>query len=66
MKGTISTRKGLLALSPLIVFLLLYLFLSIAANDFYAVPITIAFLAACLYSLFIMRAALATENSLRR
>ena len=55
MKGTISTRKGLLALSPLIVFLLLYLFLSIAANDFYAVPITIAFLVACLYSLTIMR-----------
>jgi len=55
MKGIISTRKGLLALSPLIVFLLLYLFLSVAANDFYAVPITIAFLAACLYSLLIMR-----------
>jgi len=55
MKGFISARKGLLALSPLIVFLLLYLMLSIAANDFYAVPITIAFLAACLYSLLIMR-----------
>ena len=55
MKGNISTRGGLLALSPLIVFLLLYLFLSIAANDFYAVPITIAFLTACLYSLLIMR-----------
>lgn len=55
MNGIISSRKGLLALSPLIVFLLLYLFLSIAADDFYAVPITIAFLTACLYSLFIMR-----------
>lgn len=55
MKDVISARKGLLALSPLIVFLLLYLFLSVAADDFYAVPITIAFLAACLYSLFIMR-----------
>lgn len=55
MKGAISTPKGLLALSPLIVFLLLYLLLSIAADDFYAVPITIAFLAACLYSLLIMR-----------
>ena len=55
MKAVISTRKGLLALSPLFVFLLLYLFLSITAGDFYAVPITVAFLAACLYSLFIMR-----------
>ena len=39
MNGTISRKKGLLALSPLIVFLLLYLFLSVAADDFYAVPI---------------------------
>lgn len=55
MNDVISWKKGLLALSPLIVFLLLYLFLSIAADDFYAVPLTIAFLAACLYSLLIMR-----------
>ncbi|MBR6142333.1 MAG: Na+/H+ antiporter NhaC family protein [Bacteroidaceae bacterium] len=55
MKGAVSTRKGLVAMSPLIVFLLLYLLLSIAANDFYAVPLTVAFLAASLYSLLIMR-----------
>ena len=55
MKREISNKKGLLALSPLIVFLLLYLFLSLAADDFYAVPLTVAFLAASLYSLFIMR-----------
>ncbi|MBR1500240.1 MAG: Na+/H+ antiporter NhaC family protein [Bacteroidaceae bacterium] len=55
MKCDISTRKGLLALSPLIVFLMLYLLLSIVADDFYAVPITVAFLAACLYSLLIVR-----------
>lgn len=55
MKDNISTRKGLMALSPLIVFLLLYLLLSIAANDFYAVPLTVAFLTASLYSLLIMR-----------
>ena len=55
MNSTISRKKGLVALSPLFVFLLLYLFLSVAADDFYAVPITIAFLAACLYSLFIMK-----------
>ena len=50
-----KVEKGLLALSPLIVFLLLYLFLSLVADDFYAVPLTVAFLAASLYSLFIMR-----------
>lgn len=55
MKDGISNKKGLLALSPLIVFLLLYLFLSLVADDFYAVPLTVAFLAASLYSLFIMR-----------
>ena len=55
MKGTISNKKGLLALSPLIVFLLLYLFLSLAADDFYAVPLTVAFLVASLYSLLIIR-----------
>ena len=55
MKEGISTKKGLLALSPLIVFLLLYLFLSLAADDFYAVPLTVAFLAASLYSLFLIR-----------
>lgn len=55
MKEGISNKKGLLALSPLIVFLLLYLFLSLVADDFYAVPLTVAFLAASLYSLFIMQ-----------
>lgn len=54
MKSDISSRKGLFALSPLIVFLLLYLSLSIIADDFYAVPITVAFMVACLYSLLIM------------
>lgn len=54
MKTELSVRKGLLALSPLIVFLLLYLLLSIVADDFYAVPIAVAFLASCLYSLCIM------------
>lgn len=62
MKVNISRKKGLLALSPLIVFLLLYLFLSVAADDFYAVPITIAFLTACLYSLFIMRGLTISER----
>ena len=55
MNDTECTQKGLRALSPLIVFLLLYLFLSIVADDFYAVPLTVAFLAASLYSLLIIK-----------
>lgn len=43
-------RKGLLALSPLMVFILLYLVTSIIARDFYKVPITVAFMAASMYA----------------
>ncbi len=55
MNPQISWAKGLLALSPLFVFLMLYLVLSIVADDFYAVPIAVAFLTACLYSLTVMK-----------
>lgn len=44
-------KKGLLALSPLAVFVLLYLVTSIVAGDFYKVPITVAFLAASVYAI---------------
>lgn len=43
-------KKGLLALSPLAVFIVLYLVTSIVAHDFYRVPITVAFLASCIYA----------------
>ena len=46
----ITTKQGLLALSPLMVFVGLYLVTSIAAGDFYKVPITVAFLAASVYA----------------
>jgi len=51
----ISMRRGLLALSPLAVFLVLYLILSILANDFYSVPITVAFLASSVYAITLIR-----------
>ena len=47
--------RGLLALSPLAVFLCLYLGTSLAAGDFYKVPIAVAFLAASVYSVLISR-----------
>lgn len=46
-------KKGLIALSPLVVFILLYLVTSIVARDFYKVPITVAFLAASVYAVLI-------------
>ena len=46
-------KKGLLALSPLGVFIVLYLVTSIIAGDFYKVPITVGFLAASIYAIII-------------
>ena len=43
-------KKGLLALSPLAVFIVLYLVTSIIARDFYKVPITVAFMVASAYA----------------
>lgn len=47
--------SGWLALSPLFVFLCLYLVTSIILNDFYKVPITVAFLVASCYAIAITR-----------
>ena len=46
-------KKGLIALSPLVVFILLYLVTSIIAGDFYKVPITVAFMAASMYAVIV-------------
>ena len=46
-------KKGLLALSPLAVFIVLYLVTSIIARDFYKVPITVAFMASSMYAVLI-------------
>lgn len=50
-----SNRKGLLALSPLFVFIFFYLILSLIAGDFYKVPITVAFMVASIYAVAISR-----------
>ena len=51
----IRKRPGLWALSPLFVFLCLYLAVSLIINDFYKVPITVAFLISSFYALLITR-----------
>ena len=47
----ISNKKGLWALSPLMVFIVLYLVTSLVAGDFYKVPITVGFLVASIYAI---------------
>ena len=46
-------NKGLIALSPLGVFIVLYLVTSIIAGDFYKVPITVAFMVSSIYAVII-------------
>ena len=52
---THKTIGGWLALSPLAVFLCLYLVTSLLMNDFYKVPITVAFVLSACYSIAITR-----------
>ena len=49
-------RKGLLALSPIAVFLAVYLVTSLVAGDFYKVPVSAAFLLASCYAVAITKA----------
>ena len=46
-----GNRKGLLALSPLFVFIVLYLVTSIVSGDFYKVPITVAFMVSSIFAI---------------
>lgn len=52
---THNSTSGWLALSPLFVFLCLYLVTSILVNDFYKVPITVAFLISSCYAIAITK-----------
>ena len=46
-----NNKRGLFALSPLFVFVFVYLVGSLAAGDFYKIPLTVAFLIASVYSI---------------
>lgn len=54
-KEHISTRRGIIALSPIAVFLILYLVVSIAINDFYKMPLALAFIVASLWGVVSIR-----------
>lgn len=55
-------KKGVFALSPVILLLTVYLVGSIMAGDFYKIPITAAFLAASVYAVAITRGATLDEK----
>ena len=58
----INTRRGVLALSPIIVLLTIYLAGSIIAGDFYRIPIAVAFMTASIYAVAITRGATLDER----
>ncbi len=58
----INTRRGMMALSPIIILLTIYLVGSIIAGDFYRIPIAVAFMVASIYSVTITRGATLDER----
>lgn len=48
-------RRGLLALSPIAVFLLLYVVVSVVTGDFYKMPLSVAFIVAAMWAIVITR-----------
>ena len=54
-KKELTVRQGLLALSPLLVFLGLYVVISLIIGDFYKIPLSVALLAASVWALFALR-----------
>lgn len=54
-KEYISTTRGLIALSPMAVFLLLYVAVSVVIGDFYKMPISVALLVASMWAIVVFR-----------
>ena len=52
---TLHQNRGWIALSPVIVFLLLYLVVSLACGDFYKMPISVALLAGSMWAVLLFR-----------
>lgn len=53
--AAISARKGLLAISPILVFLILYVVVSVVVGDFYKMPLAVALLVASGWGVAILR-----------
>lgn len=48
-------KKGLVALSPLALFLVIYLTSSVAAGDFYVIPVSAVFALACIFAVIVSK-----------
>ena len=55
MNNINTHSRGLIALTPLIVFMVSYLAVSLITGDFYKMPISVAFLIASVYAIAITR-----------
>lgn len=55
--GELERRPNAWALTPLVVFLLTYLVISIVAGDFYKMPITVAFVISSIVAIAISKEA---------
>lgn len=55
-------KKGFVALSPLLVFVALYLVTSIVAGDFYKVPISVAFMLSSIYAVMVVKGGSVTQR----
>ncbi|MCM1020882.1 MAG: Na+/H+ antiporter NhaC family protein [Muribaculum sp.] len=53
--NVISLRRGLLAISPMIVFLLSYVVVSVAVGDFYRMPLSVSLIVAAVWAAVLMR-----------
>lgn len=51
----ISSRRGLLAISPILVFLISYVAVSVAVGDFYKMPLSVSLIIASAWAVIIMR-----------
>lgn len=60
--SSIPVSRGLLCLSPILVFLVLYLAVSLVIGDFYRMPLSVAFIAASIWSVIIYRGSSLTER----
>lgn len=54
-KHEFREKGNVLALSPLLVFVLVFIFISVITKDFYAVPVTVPFLIAGIFAVFTNR-----------
>ena len=55
LHGRISHRRGLLAISPIVVFLTFYLVVSIVIGDFYKMPLAVALVIASIWAVVVYR-----------